>query len=881
MSAQRKGGWGSLLSGAVAGLESRLDTILADDDQASAKNKTTEAAAEKQRLQIPRGTVVVVALTAGIGGPRSPSPRARPNSRLQDRLAKAVNKSGDKQESRPSSELGSRPESPALRSPGVVSDAGRTSIDSRSSEPATENVPPGKGEETKEEDPSLDASPRPSAEEPITLPPLSVVSEQPASMALPTMTIPSIVTPQTSSPRQSLDSTLSRPSIEISLPRDVEETAPRDTVTVEAELTSLQKTHDETVREHREELHSHLERIDALQSKLTFLAQQLASSAKAASADSETSPTDKKLAEKDAQITALLEEGQKLSKTEMKHLTTIKKMRTKAQETDKEITVLKQRLSKAEKSIGEQTDRAKRAETAEKAAQDKLKIVGKIEKDIEMIKAEREEAGLTIAELRRQLSDAASRAEDAEKRVQAGALEAEKRVTASLQEDIENIRIEKKLAEDRGKREVQEAREEAKRQQERAQVLELELRGEITNLETKLELLRSRSEEVSSSATGDTQAQLLRQIETLQTQYALASENWQGIESTLTSRVAALEKDRDETAKRESDIRRKARDVNSKARRLEDELEGINDRARALEQDLNEQRTTAQKLQARLAQAETAAQDARADLEREKKVWEADYQQRLDEEKSKWRIELTSPTFSHHLRAESPSTLNRRHSPDPLGIHNRRGMPRSVSGMEMPLSPMDRMLEEARRPSSSRQKSTPNVRTPEFGTPQRQNSIPTSFSHLNGATMSNTPSIAFDHDHEEAFENTSSPHRTINDMISVSTVGAGPSVQLVERMSAAVRRLESEKATSKEEMARLNAQRDEAREEVVALMREIEEKRAQDQKVEKLEKDLEAMDQRYQTTLEMLGEKSELVDELQSDVADLKKIYRDLVSTMK
>lgn len=324
--------------------------------------------------------------------------------------------------------------------------------------------------------------------------------------------------------------------------------------------------------------------------------------------------------------------------------------------------------------------------------------------------------------------------------------------------------------------------------------------------------------------------------------------------------------------------------MNFKARRLEDELESINDRARTLEQDLTEQRASAQKLQARLTQAESAAQDARADLEREKKVWEADFQQRLDEEKQKWRAELHSHTLlsdANHLRTDSPSAPNRRHSPDPLGIHNRRGMPRSISqGIEMPLSPMDRMLDEARRPSSSRQKSVPTTRTPEIGTPQRQDSFPSMSSNLNGASASNTPSIHAP-DYDDALEHTSSPRATINDMISVSTVGAGPSVQLVERMSAAVRRLESEKATSKEEMARLIAQRDEAREEVVALMREVEEKRAQDERVDKLEKELREMDERYQTTLEMLGEKSERVDELESDVADLKKIYRDLVETMK
>lgn len=402
--------------------------------------------------------------------------------------------------------------------------------------------------------------------------------------------------------------------------------------------------------------------------------------------------------------------------------------------------------------------------------------------------------------------------------------------------------------------------------------------------------MRSRTEEATSSANNDSQAKLLRQIETLQTQYSLASENWQGIETTLTSRVAALENDRDETAKRESDVRRKAREVNSKARRLEDELESINERARAFEHDLIEQRSAAQKLQTRLTQAEDAAQDAKANLEREKKVWEAEFQQRIEEEKTKWRLEVPPPSHlgdSSHLRAESPSESRRRHSPDPLGIYNRKSMRSISSGMDgpmpPPLSPMDRMFEDtARRPSYVRQRSgptTPKLRTPEIGTPQRQDSI-ASLSGLNGTNAMGTPSI-HTIDHDEPFDTMSSPHRTINDMISVSTAAAGPSVQLVERMSAAVRRLESEKATFKEELSRLTGQRDEARQEVVTLMREVEEKRSLGERVGGLEEDLRGMQERYETTLEMLGEKTERVEELEGDVKDLKKIYRELVEVMK
>lgn len=391
-----------------------------------------------------------------------------------------MNKGKEGADPRPSSELGSRPESPALKSSAAAADAPpRSSIDSKISisEPTAEGASVDKKDEAPKSEEAKVESPRPSADVPrVSSPP--IVTEQP-SAARPTMSIPSLLPPQTSSPRQSIDSVRSRPSFDIPTPAESETNLSKDPEILQTELSALQKTHDETLREHREELHSHLERIDALQSKLTYLSQQLATSAKAAAADSGATSADKKLAEKDAQITALMEEGQKLSKTEMKHMTTIKKMRAKALETDKEVTTLKQRLSKAEKNIAEQTERARRAEASDKAAQEKLKVVAKIERDIELIRSEREEAGLTITELRRQLNDALSRAEDAEKKVQSGALEAEKRAAASLAEDMENLRLEKKLAEDRAKRELQMARDEATAQQERAKVVQLELRGEI------------------------------------------------------------------------------------------------------------------------------------------------------------------------------------------------------------------------------------------------------------------------------------------------------------------------------------------------------------------------------------------------------------------
>lgn len=132
-------------------------------------------------------------------------------------------------------------------------------------------------------------------------------------------------------------------------------------------------------------------------------------------------------------------------------------------------------------------------------------------------------------------------------------------------------------------------------------------------------------------------------------------------------------------------------------------------------------------------------------------------------------------------------------------------------------------------------------------------------------------------DDEVEERNPSSPRNMAQDMISVSTVGAGPSVQLVERMSAAIRRLEAEKVAAKEEMARVCSQRDEARSDMVGLMKELEEAKSATSKVSELEEEVASINSRYQTTLEMLGEKSELVEELQADVQDVKAMYRELV----
>lgn len=310
-------------------------------------------------------------------------------------------------------------------------------------------------------------------------------------------------------------------------------------------------------------------------------------------------------------------------------------------------------------------------------------------------------------------------------------------------------------------------------------------------------------------------------------------------------------------------------------KKLEEELDNAKENEHDLNSRLDERMEELQKLQQKLEKAANDLTASQKDMSEQKKTCDATWAQKLEEERAKWREQVNSPS---HLRGMSPAGSTRRSST---------------------LDAVTSGLSDFRPPS--RRSSVMPFASPEIGTPPRQNSYPASITQ---ATLSppqiNTnqsimepPSISFEADEyfgdsgtpatPSAYGGTQAPpSRGINDIISESTVGAGPSVQLVERMSATVRRLESERAGSRDELARVTNQRDEARQQVVDLMRELEEKQLSTSRVQELEAKLEDLDQRYQTTLEMLGEKSEQVDELNADIADLKKIYRELVdSTMK
>jgi ribosomal protein L25 (general stress protein Ctc) len=330
-------------------------------------------------------------------------------------------------------------------------------------------------------------------------------------------------------------------------------------------IAQLQAEHKAAETRRQEELHLYIERIDALQSKLKYLAKEAAESARKAAANAEPGSVEKQLREKDEKIALLFEEGQKLSKSEMDHRTAIKKLRQQLADNSKIQMETKKRTEKLERDLANFEARAKRAEAAEKRANESLSSQTKVARDLEAVTNERNALSQTVQEMKAQLARAVARAEAAEAKATSDALEKEKQRTAQLEEELSSVKIEREINEEKLRREVADLKEGIEQEKEKARILEAELKGEQSVLESKMEALRSKAEEASSGSIGETQAKLLRQIETLQTQYAVASENWQTLEGSLLSRLANVEKERDDVARREGEMRRKMREVVSTA----------------------------------------------------------------------------------------------------------------------------------------------------------------------------------------------------------------------------------------------------------------------------------------------------------------------------
>jgi TATA element modulatory factor len=537
---QKTSRWGSFLSQAVAGVEARLDNILAEEDSSSKKSS-----------EQPVTTAAPAATAPGPPTPptRSATPNKSANDRLQERLARAVASRNAASAGRKSAEIASttsspRPSSDSSRLPVTSATQGASPRTSLSVDETTNSASPGL---SSAEVASPGAQADPTRANP-TLPP-----NDPSSAA-PT-------------PRSSLQLEPDQTEKDaVQEPKSTVETQPLEDNGAASELYAerialLEKALEEAQAQYQEELHTNIEQMDALQAKVQYLAREASQEARNAATNAPAGSLNKKLAEKDDQIAQLMLEGQKLASTEQKHRSIIKKLRTQIATGEKELNEQKIWRQKTDRELADLRRRLDASADLEKANEEIQALLSQSKREIDRLKLENEAKDRSVADLKNQLQEESEKAIVLAAKADTHQREAEQKKVKELEDTVAALEVEKGLAADRARLQIAEAREKADRASERAHAVELELKGEVQILERKLEALRASAEEASSSAVGDAQVKLLRQIESLQTQYSIASENWQGMEASLQARAASLEKERDEALRRESDMRRKARET--------------------------------------------------------------------------------------------------------------------------------------------------------------------------------------------------------------------------------------------------------------------------------------------------------------------------------
>lgn len=518
---QKSSKWGSFLSQAVAGVEARLDNILAEDG--APKDSTTPAVA------------ATAAPTPSVPPTRSVTPSRSANDRLQERLARAV----------------AARNAPSRRSVEVPS----TNSSPRPSTDAPERLPATT---------SPAASPRPSQSveentEPVPQAPMGASVFVPAPTLDPLSTMPS---PRTSLQLESPE--IVKESEQQSASNDEKQPTKNDSVTSDLHterISNLEKILQEVQAQHQEELNIHVERVDALQAKLQYLSREASEHARSAAKSVPAGSPEKKIAEKDDQIAQLISEGQKLATTDHQNRTLIKKLRTQLIANEKELNEQKLWRHRAELELADLRRRIEESNDLEKANDEAQRQISQSKREVDRLKSENEAKDLSIADLKSQLQEEVENAKLLAAKADDYQREAEQRRVKELEDTVAALEVAKAEAESNANLKITEFREKAERVSERARAIELELKGEVQMLENKLEALRASAEEASSGAVGDAQVKLHRQIETLQTQHSIASENWRVLEASLETKATNLERERDEALRRESEMRRKAREV--------------------------------------------------------------------------------------------------------------------------------------------------------------------------------------------------------------------------------------------------------------------------------------------------------------------------------
>ncbi|XP_027966221.1 TATA element modulatory factor isoform X1 [Eumetopias jubatus] len=547
-----------------------------------------------------------------------------------------------------------------------------------------------------------------------------------------------------------------------------------------------------------------------------------------------SSETSDLLKEKEEQIRGLMEEGEKLSKQQLHNSNIIKKLRAKDKENENIIAKLNKKVKDLEEDLQHLKQVLDGKEEVEKQHRESIKklnsVVERREKDLGRLQVDMDEleeknrsTQAALDSAYKELTDLhkANAAKDSE--AQEAALSRETKAKEELSAALQKAQEEARQQQETLAIQVGDLRLALQRAEQAAARKEDYLRHEIGELQQRLQEAENRNQELSQSVSSTTRP-LLRQIENLQATLGSQTSSWEKLEKNLSDRLG-------------------------ESQTL---LAAAVEREHAATEELlaNKIQMSSMESQNSLLRQENSRFQAQLESEKNKL-------RKLEDENNRYQFEL------ENLKDEYVRTLEETRKEKTL-LNSQLEMEKMKVEQERKkaIFTQEAIKEKERKPFSV--SSTPTM--------SRSSSI-------SGVDMAGlqTSFLSQDEPHDHSF-GPMSVSANGNNLYDAVRMGAGSSI--VENLQSQLKLREGEITHLQLEIGNLEKTRAIMAEELVKLTNQNDELEEKVKEIPKLRTQLRDLDQRYNTILQMYGEKAEEAEELRLDLEDVKNMYKTQIDEL-
>uniref|UniRef100_A0A8D2QHT9 TATA element modulatory factor 1 n=1 Tax=Zonotrichia albicollis TaxID=44394 RepID=A0A8D2QHT9_ZONAL len=544
-----------------------------------------------------------------------------------------------------------------------------------------------------------------------------------------------------------------------------------------------------------------------------------------------TNETAELLKEKEEQIKGLMEEGEKLSKQQLQNSNIIKKLRAKEKERENINTKQSKKIKELEEELQHLKQVLDGKEDLEKQHRDSIKqlnsVVERQEKDLTKLQAQVEELEERNRSVQAALDSAYKELADLHKanatkdsEAQEAALSREMKAKEELGLALEKAQEEARQQQEALAIQVADLRLALQRAEQQAARKEDYLRQEIGELQQRLQEAESRNQELSQSVTSATRP-LLRQIENLQATLGAQTSAWEKLEKNLSDRLGESQTLLAAAAERE--------------------------RAATEELLANKIQMSSSESQNSLLRQENTRLQAQLEVERNKL-------KKMEHDNSRYEVELEG------LKDEYAKTLE--------DAKKEKALLATQLEMEKMKVEQERKKAVLVQEAAKEKVPKPNI----YNTPSMSRS-----SSISGVDMAGlqTSFLSQDDPHDHSFGPITTSGSNLYDAI---RMGSGSSV--IENLQSQLKLREGEISHLQLEIGNLEKTRSIMAEELVKLTNQNDELEEKVKEIPKLRTQLKDLDQRYNTILQMYGEKAEEAEELRLDLEDVKNMYKTQIDEL-